>query len=190
MIKATKLDKSTVVRILSRSFQDNKSVNYIVRQDSGRLLRIDRLIEYSFLTCMDSGEIFLSEDEQCCALVLFPDRKKVTLNAIWRDLKLIFSVTGLRTVLKVLKRESLIKKQYPSGGELYYIWFVACTPESQGKGKGTRMMRFLLSEALSMKRPVYLETSTERNIRWYEGLGLHVYNQLDLGYTLYFLKNY
>lgn len=146
-------------------------------------------MEYSFLTCMDFGEIFLSEDRQCCALVLFPEQKRTTLNTICRDLKLVFSVTGLAAIPKLLKRESQIKKYYPSGSNLYYIWFVGCMPESQRKGSGMLMMKFLLSEAGRMKRQVYLETSAVHNIRWYEKLGLYVYHQLDLSFTLYFLKN-
>jgi ribosomal protein S18 acetylase RimI-like enzyme len=189
MIKATKLDKSTVVRILSRSFQDNKSVNYIVRQDHKRCTRLDKLMEYSFLTCMDFGEVFLSHDRLCCALVLFPERKRTTFTTIWRDISLVFSVSGLSALSKVLKRESLIKKHYPSDRELYYIWFVGCIPESQGKGHGTQMMEFLFSDAQQTNRPIYLETSVQRNVSWYTRLGLQLYHQLDLGYTLYFLKN-
>ena len=188
MIKATKLDKSTVVQILSRSFQDNKSVNYIIRQDHKRFVRLNKLMEYSFLTCMDFGEVYLTQDRQCCALVLFPDQKRVTLDAIWRDLKLIFFVTGLGALPKILKRESLIKKKYPSDIDLYYIWFVGSIPESQGEGKGTLMMKFLFSEAGRMNRPIYLETSTERNIQWYKKLGFQGYDELDLGYILYFFR--
>lgn len=100
MIKAKKKDKSVVVQILSQSFKNNKSVNYIVRQDHKLLSRRERLMEYSFLTCMDFGDVFLSEDRQCCALVLFPDRKRTTLTSIWRDMKLIFSVAGVGAVPK------------------------------------------------------------------------------------------
>lgn len=189
MIKATIMDKSDVVQILSRSFSDNKSVNYIVRQDSKRDLRISSLMEYSFLTCLDFGEVYLSEDGRCCALVMFPDRKRTTLRSIWRDVSLIFSVASIARQFKVLRREWLIKKRYPSKEDLYYIWFVGCEVESQGRGRGTQMMEFLLSEAEQMKRPVYLETSVERYVPWYQRFGFQVYDQLDLGYTLYFLKN-
>lgn len=185
MMKATMQDKATVVSLLSEAFEGNKSVNYIVRQDGKRLERIRSLMEYSFLTCLDSGKVYLSDDGRCCALVLFPDRKRTTLKSILRDLTLIFSVTGLGSVFKVLRRESLIKKRYPADKKMYYIWFMGCDPVFQGRGLGTAMLSFLLEDAARMNRTVYLETSTERNITWYQKLGLSIYSKLDFGYVLY-----
>nr|WP_121271699.1 GNAT family N-acetyltransferase [Pedobacter schmidteae] len=189
MKRATKQDRSAVVQILSRAFEDNRSVNFIVRQDSERLLRLDRLMEFCFLTCLDFGKVFLDEDRKSCALVLFPDRKRTSWAGIFRELKMVFFVVGIGGIFKVLRRESLVKKRHPSGGGMFYIWFVGCVPEAQGKGRGTQMMEFLLSEAERMNRKVYLETSVERNVPWYTKLGLQVYDELDLGYRLYFLKN-
>jgi hypothetical protein len=185
MMKATMKEKAAVVSLLSHAFEGNKSVNYIVRQDNKRSARLRALMEYSFLTCLDFGKVFLSEDGRCCALVLFPDRKRTSFRPLWRDIKLIFSVTGVCSVFKVLRRESLIKKQYPAGLKMYYIWFIGCDPAFQGRGLGTTMLCLLLSDAQRMNRPVYLETSTERNIPWYQRAGLEIYSTLDFGYPLY-----
>lgn len=187
MIKATKEDEHAVTGILSRSFEKNRSVNYIVRQDDKRLERMRDLMKYSFRTCLDFGEVWLSEDRHCNALVLFPDRKTISFRSAWRDLKLIFIVTGIRSVFKVLKRESLIRQHYPCN-HIFYIWFVGCDPDFQGAGRGTAMMHFLLDEARRMGRTVYLETSSERNIPWYQKLGFQIYGELDFGYKLYLLR--
>ncbi len=39
-----------------------------------------------------------------------------------------------------------------------------------------------------MNRPIYLATSTMKNLPWYKKSGFEVYNELDLGYNLFFLK--
>lgn len=189
MRRARKQDRSAVVRILSQSFHDNRSVGYLVGGRKGRSLRLDRLMEFCFDCCMDFGRVYVSEDGSGCALVMFPDIKKMTFGGVFRDLGLVFSVIGIGALFKVLRREALIKKRYPEDEKIYYLWFVGCLPQFQRRGRGTRMMEFLLAEADGMNRRMYLETSVPGNVSWYKKLGLEVYDELDLSYTLYFLKN-
>ena len=70
MIKAKNTDRATVVDILTASFNDNQSVNYIIKQDNKRLERIKGLMEYSFDVCILFGDIFLSDDKKGCALLI------------------------------------------------------------------------------------------------------------------------
>ena len=56
MIRAEYKDKERIVEILTNSFQDNKSVNYILKQDQKRVQRIRNLMAYSFDFC----DVFLS----------------------------------------------------------------------------------------------------------------------------------
>jgi hypothetical protein len=58
MIKAAYSDRSNIVEILANSFDDNKSVNYIIAQDKKRKQRMKRLMEYSFDVCYLSGKVF------------------------------------------------------------------------------------------------------------------------------------
>ena len=57
MQKATAGDKALIVDILTKTFDDNKSVNYIVKQDERRTERIRELSNYSFEMCLRFGEI-------------------------------------------------------------------------------------------------------------------------------------
>ena len=50
-------------------------------------------------------------------------------------------------------------------------------------------MEEILAESKRLKRPIYLETSTVKNIPWYRKFGLNVYNQLDFGYTLFLIRH-
>ena len=67
--------KSLVVDILSASFDDNKSINYILKQDEKRSYRLRRLMAYCFDICCEKGDIFMSEDKQACALILHSEKK-------------------------------------------------------------------------------------------------------------------
>ncbi|QNK64675.1 GNAT family N-acetyltransferase [Pedobacter sp. PAMC26386] len=187
MIKATVKDKSLVIRILADSFDDNKSVNYIVKQDSQRIKRIEALMSYSFNICLMFGEVYLSENKQACALVLFPDRKKFTLKAFWLDLILVFKAIGIGRAGKAINRENLIKSKYPRE-PYYYLWFLGVFNSAQNNGIGSQLLTELIQDSQKQNRDIYLETSTLKNIPWYIKFNFRIYHEIDFGYKLYLLN--
>ena len=187
MIRAQHTDKDQIVRILTSSFDDNKSVNYIIPQDSKRLKRIKELMEYSFEMCNLFGEVFLTTEKNGCALLLYPDKKSTTLQSILMDIKFAFAGVGLSNIFKVMKREATIKQLHPDGS-LYYLWFIGVDPKYQNNGIGSELMSKIICEAKNQNRIICLETSTIKNLRWYQKNGFIIYEELDLGYKLYCLK--
>jgi len=187
MVIASQSDKNRVVEILANSFQENKSVNYIIPQDSLRKDRIEKLMAYSFDVCKQFGEVLLSDDGNGCALVLLPDKKKTTLQSIGWDVKFIFNCIGLGNVKKALDREGKIKKLQPKES-LYYLWFIGVDPQYQKAGTGSKLLQEVISRGRAAKRTICLETSTIKNLPWYQKFGFEIYNELDLGYNLFFLK--
>jgi hypothetical protein len=187
MIRAQYSDKRLIADILAKSFNDNKSVNYIVKQDDKREQRLRSLMEYSFEICYLFGDVFLSDNKQGCALVLLPDKKKTTLKSALLDLKLIFSCIGLLNISKAMGREARIKDLQPKE-LLYYLWFIGVDPAAQYTGIGSGLLLDVVKEGLSKRRTICLETSTISNIPWYKKFGFTIYNELDLGYKLFFLK--
>jgi ribosomal protein S18 acetylase RimI-like enzyme len=187
MKRAETKHKARVVEILSQSFEDNKSVNYVVKQDANRKDRIRGLMAYSFDVCNAFGEVWLSDDEQACALVLFPDKKKTTVESILWDAKLAVSVIGLRRVGQVLGREGKIKAYHPKQ-PFAYLWFIGVLPNSQNHGTGSDLLKWLINRYTQEGRPIYLETSVERNLPWYRNHGFEIFETLQLTYTLSLLR--
>ena len=187
MLRAKLSEKELVVDILSLSFFDNKSVNYIIKQDKKKEQRIRALMSYSFEICYSFGNVFLSENKKACALILLPDKKKTTLKTILLDFNLMLSAIGFSNIKKAMSRESAIKKIHPKS-LIYYLWFIGVEPDDQGKGIGTKLMNDVIKEAEINHRLIYLETSTLKNIPWYEKLGFVVYHKLDFGYELFCMK--
>lgn len=187
MIKAKYNDKNLVVGILTKSFDTNQSVNYIVKQDAKRAQRVRALMDYSFEVCYLFGDVFLSDDKKACALITYPDKKKTNLKSILLDVKLIFFAVGLKNIKKTLARETLINKVQPK--ELkYYLWFIGVDPEYQNEGIGSVLLDEIIEDSEHKKRPIYLETSTLKNLPWYQKFGFQIYHELDLSYKLFFLK--
>jgi ribosomal protein S18 acetylase RimI-like enzyme len=129
----------------------------------------------------------LSEDKKACALLVFPDKKKTSFKSIVSDIKLAMGCIGASNIKKALDREAKIKKQHPKE-VMYYLWFIGVDPEYQNKGIGSALLNDVITESIALQRPLYLETSTPKNIPWYKKLGFAVYQELDLGYNLFFLK--
>lgn len=187
MRKAGISDKSIILDILTRSFDDNKSVNYVVKQDQKRVDRITRLMDYSFNVCNEFGEVWISDDQQACALILFPDKKRSSFRTLLWDIKLALSVIGLDRVSAVLKREAMIKANHPKES-IAYLWFIGVNPQLQGKGVGSAFIQEVIQECERKKRPIYLETSMEKNLPFYKKFGFEIFQSLKLSYTLYQLR--
>lgn len=187
MKQAQALHKGLVVDILSNSFDDNGSVNYVVKQDKSRAKRIRLLMEYSFDTCLEFGKVMLSDDDKACALILLPDKKKNTLNSLLWDIKLAVSVVGLGRVMKILKREATIKSYHPKK-PFCYLWFIGVSPESQNHGKGSLLLEEIIAKSIQDGRQVYLETSMVNNLPWYQKHGFEIFEKINLPYTLYLLR--
>lgn len=69
-----------------------------------------------------------------------------------------------------------------------YLWFIGVDPEYQNTGIGTQLLHDVIAYSRQKNRPVYLETSTLKNLPWYKKVGFQIYQELDLTYKLFFLK--
>lgn len=169
------------------AFKDNQSVMYIIGPADTTMNKVKALMNYSFDICLRYGEVWFSGQMDTCALILYPHRKQFSLLEIWLDIKLIYQAIGFRGISKALNRKKMIKKVLPTV-PMFYLWYIGVKPERQNLGKGSQLLNELLELATQKKLPVYLETSTTGNLSWYSKFGFEIYDQLDFGYTLYFLK--
>lgn len=187
MNRADENAKSLVVDILSKSFDDNQSVNYVVKQDSLRKQRIRELMNYSFDVCNQFGEVWLSDDRNGCALILHPDRKRFSAKSILWDARLAIKSIGVSRISAVLNRESKIKAFHPAQ-PFSYLWFVGVEPTCQNLGIGSDLLKQIIERSKDQGRSIYLETSVERNLIWYQKHGFQIFQTLDFSYTLYMLR--
>lgn len=186
MTRANVRQKKLILNLLTAAFQDNQSVNFIVRQDKRRLKRISALMDYSFEVCHHFGDVWLTEQQDACALILYPHLKKFSMLACWLTVKLIFKALGIGGIFTALKREGRIRQLQPQLPATY-LWFIGVEPRAQHAGRGSQLLMEIIALADKSDLPVYLETSTLSNLPWYQKYGFVMYGQLDFGYTLYFL---
>ncbi len=176
--------REQIIKILCESFEDNKSVNFVVKQDHKKDKRLKLLMRYSLFMGEHFGHIYLNKEENACAILLDSRLKSTNLQSIGWDIRLVLSCIGITNVFKVLKREGELKKLHPTQPYIH-LWYIGVLKENQGKGIGSNVLKEI--EVLSKQEslPIYLETSTERNFPFYEKNGFETKNTLNsLGYLL------
>ncbi len=186
MIEALEKDKKLVIEILSRSFTDNKSTNFVIDTNKKK---IPLLMEYCFNLGLDYGKIFLSDDKKGVTILLFPEKKKITLKSILRDIRLAIKGIGLAHVYEVMKREAAIKDKQPKT-PFIHLWYIGVFPEHSGKGIGSKLLSEVISYCEKLEKDIYLETSTIRNIPFYKRHNFNVVNKIsdELPFELFILK--
>jgi ribosomal protein S18 acetylase RimI-like enzyme len=162
MLTANFEDRDLVVDILSKSFNDNLSVNYVIKQDRHREQRVKKLMAYSFNMCKRFGRVVLSENRKACALIMFPDKKRTTLQSILWDLELIRGCIGLGGISKATRREHRIKTLQPKDA-LYYLWFIGVQPGEQGMGHGTSLLADMISDGPARAALVFAANKVRRS---------------------------
>ncbi|HEV7231181.1 MAG TPA: GNAT family N-acetyltransferase [Bacteroidia bacterium] len=180
-----KKNRERIIDILCQSFDKNKSVNFVIKPSVNRKPGIRALMQYSLEICDMFGQIYLNSEQDACALVLFPEKKRTTLKTVLLDAKLALSCVGITRIWKILDREAKIKAHYPKT-PICYLWFIGVSPEKQSKGKGSSLMRQIIEE--HDNTPIYLETSVPQNIAFYKRFGFDVYADLSFDHQLFLLR--
>lgn len=185
MRKFIEQDRKKIINILVESFKGNKSVDFVVGNTTKGM---EVLMEYSLENCLENGEVFVSDSGKSCVLIKYSDKKSKPLSLWFWDIKLALRGIGIPRISKVLKRESSIEELQPNDPFLY-VWFIGVEPASQGIGEGSQLMKSIIKMAKEKNLPVCLETSTERNFKWYENLGFSVYaSSNQFGFPFYFYR--
>ena len=185
MINATKNDLRTIVKILAPSFSDNQSVNRCIKQDSKRFNRVENQIKYISRISLRNEMAFINDEKTGAILCNFSYGKKATISD---DIYYLSKVSGLKLGLQLMKQEKLLKQIMPDQ-DFCHLWFIGVSNEYQGKGIGSEMIDFLKKICSEKNLPIYLETSNQRNLKFYEKNGFKLYHKSQLpmdNFELYF----
>ncbi len=158
MRQATTRDKSTVIKILSESFEENKSVLSVVGYEKSK---IPKLIAYSFEKGIKDGEVWLNDKRTATLIVLYPHRARYSFQDIMLGTKLLFSVIGPSRLFKILKREKTIKAKQPKS-DFIHLWYIGVLNKYQNKGEGSQILKEFLELKKRENTPIYLETTSIR----------------------------
>lgn len=184
---AEKSDKALVLDILYQAFADNPSVLHTTKSKGKKPKEIRWLLSYCFDICRRSGYILLNDDDTACALVRYPDENIPFLLKCFWEIQLLVHCIGIKNAPKVLRKERQLKMRRPKNG-YHYLWYIGTLPEHCHQGKGSRLLKEILGQAASNNCTVYLETSVDKNVRWYEKQGFEIYDKWQFDHALFAMR--
>ena len=188
---ASLADKNLVAEILVSAFlslKERSSVNLVVKQDKKRTQRMRALMEYLFEKAISFGEIYISDNDKACILLLFPHTEKITSKTILLNIQLAFKCIGIERVFNVLKRQRITKRNYPK--EKYIIPLImGVNNNCKGNGTAARLMIEVKNYYKNNKLPVIVDAASIKNVNLYKKFGFNVFkDEKSLGFPLYFLR--
>ena len=124
---------------------------------------------------------FVSADDQAAVLMLKPNTKKqVPIHKMLPLLKPILKHGGFRALKRGIIADEIVSKKAPKY-PFYYIFAIGARKAARGKGYGSTLMKQCISLAEADSMPIYLENSKQENLRFYEGHGFEVIEQITIG---------
>lgn len=184
-------DYPQLVETLSKAFDTDPHIAWLVRSDAKRASAYRQ-----FFTMMlhglaqPHGEILTSKSLNGVAVCYPPGRAKINL---WKQA--IVAPQFIKAVgwNKLMSRMVGVEKmEYHHLKEPhYYLQAIGVDPNDQGKGVGRALLKPILQRCDVQNTPAYLETSTAKNVSYYEGHGFQVIQSLqmpDKGPKLWLMK--
>jgi GNAT superfamily N-acetyltransferase len=154
---------------LGAAFFDDPVFGWLIGRGSSRQARLEQYFAIQLAHSFADGCVWTSEGLQGAALCMPPGQ--------WRLPPQLMIANGARftgvfrgRLPRAVGLLAAIERRHLRGAH-YYFANIGVTPEAQGQGLGSRLMRPTLDRCDEQGLPAYLEASSERNAVLYERLG-------------------
>ncbi|UCC20057.1 MAG: GNAT family N-acetyltransferase [Promethearchaeota archaeon] len=158
--------------VLSRAFQNDPIIRWQIPDANKRLLKTHYIFEIKLRIGVKYGEVYSTS-------------KNLEGIAIWRSYKNVnypywqYLVRGgfklpLKFGIKNAKRMTFVKAVNDSMRNIYmkvpywYFELIGVDPKFQGQGFANKLIKPMLSRIDNKNLPIYLETTLERNLLFFE----------------------
>jgi ribosomal protein S18 acetylase RimI-like enzyme len=135
--------------------------------------------------CSKYGEVYASSDKIEGVAAWVPGT--FSYMSFWRMLRSGAMRAGMKMGSEYSKKLGVVlrpiekdRKANMKGRDFLYLQVIGVAGEFQGKGFGKLVLQALIEKSEEEKIPIYLETETENNVRWYERFGFSVIKKIIL----------
>lgn len=163
--------------VLARAFHNDPAYVAVMPEEGKRAAVLawlfDRVVNYALLY----GRAYTTPELEGVACWLPPGQNKLTLSRIVRSglhaTPVKMGWTAYRRFDAYVTYADRFHEHY-APASCWYLWAIGVDPPHQGKGIGSRLIAPVLERARADGTACYLETGTERNVRFYEKHGFKV----------------
>ena len=96
------------------------------------------------------------------------------LNKELLALPMLLGLTGWSRFWRLLQLREAMDRRHPMDRPHAYLWFLGVTPQAQGHGVGSRLLKSKTDRLDAEGRAAFLETATTRNVALYRRHGFEV----------------
>lgn len=174
--RADAADRPLVAGILARAFIDDPAMAWLLPDRAGRAPRLMALFGAIARIDADPALWSLAGDAGAAPVAVALWRKpgawRAPFSATLRELPALARAFGLG-LPRALRLQSAMDGHHPDVPH-WYLQFVGCSPQAQGKGYGGAAIRARLAQCDAEGLPAALETATQSNVELYRALGFEV----------------
>lgn len=188
--KIIRLDKHYIYKggeILGRALCDDPVSVQVLPDGEVRKAKIKHVFQMTMCYGVRWGEVYATSPNLEGVAIWIPFEKYH--EKMLRLLRCAFKGKGYKLGMGAQKRfkpinkcnEAVHKEFAP--GEHWYLQTLGVDPIHQGKGYGSALMRHMLKKIDQQDLPVFLETSTVKNVKFYEKLGFKIAKEVIIPKT-------
>lgn len=163
--------------VLARAFQQDPLFASAIPEATRRARWLPRLLRAVVRYGCLYGEAYATAALDGVAVWLSPGNTTMRLGRMFRagmlTAPLWLGRTGLKRFSDLFAHTEALHRRHAPGAH-WYLFSLGVDPAQQGKGVGGALILPVLSRADAEGLPCYLETQTERNVRFYEKHGFRV----------------
>jgi GNAT superfamily N-acetyltransferase len=174
---ATDDDVSRLKSVLAAAFHEDPIFGWLMPDEATRQARLRRFFELELRhVVLTRGCAWTSSALSGAALSLPPGAWRLPTRVLFTQGPSFARAFGARLpraagLLSTIEQRHIREPHY-------YFAYVGVSPEAQGQGLGTALMRPTLDRCDEERLPAYLEASSERNAALYERLGFELQDEL------------
>ena len=178
-VQATRADIAGVAADLDAAFSDDVMFDWFLRDDWRRAKA--RLAFFQLIVGkMAFGTARIDRPAGGGAAAVWMPFEAVGPTPLITELRILptlLAATGLARFGRLMAVREDMDKHHPMDRPHAYLWFLGVTPQAQGHGVGSRLLKSGTDRLDAAGQPAYLETQTQRNIALYVRHGFTVISE-------------
>jgi ribosomal protein S18 acetylase RimI-like enzyme len=173
-----KKEIKNAVNVLTDAFAEESIWKEIFNDEEKNRTLTEVLVRF----CLKYGNVVATSENIEGVMALAPYDKAMTAWRIIRSGAIFLSmkISKEAKMMEVLTNAVEEAKKSLYLGPYIHLLIMGVSQEFQGKGFGGKLLRAVIEKSETERKPIYLETQKEENVKLYEKFGFSVKNKIIL----------